>query len=73
MAKKRTLIETLEIKDFGLANDIERFLASSGYDIDVEIKDEKVLRSCVGNEYTSERKDIIYVYKVEEMPEENEK
>ena len=42
MAKKRTLIETLEIKNYGLAEDIEAFLVSAGYDIDVEVKDEMV-------------------------------
>ena len=66
MAKKRTLIETLEIKNYGLAEDIEAFLVSAGYDIDVEAKDEMVSRTCLGNEFISERKDIIRVYKVDE-------
>lgn len=52
MAKRRTLVETLEIKDYGLADDIEMFLISSGYDIDVERKEEEIRddrRSIINN------------------------
>lgn len=69
MAKKRTLIETLEIKDYGLADDIEMFLISSGYDIDVERKEEEIFKNCLGGETISKAKDIIKVYRVDEASE----
>lgn len=72
MAKKRTLIETLEIKDFGLANAIERFLAASGYDIDAEIQRERCFSTLVGMEGEIEPKSIIKVYEVEEINKEKD-
>lgn len=67
MAKKRTLIETLEIKNYGLAEDIEAFLVSAGYDIDVEVKEKTTVPNFGGGCIESYAKHIVKIYASDEI------